>query len=152
MLMHVAPTHSHRSLPSVICGLGFVSLLMNILPKMTQPATVVHGHDARRGTIAVGVVEGLAESLALTVKIFSGTLSDYLGKRKGLALCGDAIGALTTPLFSWGPYIGILVTARFLDRLGKSKRGAPTVVPALGYARTNIPMLSCTRAVDHVSR
>ena len=60
-------------------------------------------------------MEGLAESLALIVKIFSGRLSDYLGKRKGLALCGDAIGALTTPFFSWGPDIGILVIARLLD-------------------------------------
>jgi MFS family permease len=77
------------------------------------------------GTIAVGFVEGLAESLALVVKIFSGTLSDYLGKRKELALCGYAIGALTKPLFAWAPDIATLLSARLLDRLGKGIRGAP---------------------------
>lgn len=115
----------HR-LPSGIWILGFVSLLMDISSEMIHsllPLFMVTTLGA--GTIAVGLVEGLAESLALVVKIFSGTLSDYLGKRKGLALCGYAIGALTKPLFAWAPDIGTLLSARLLDRLGKGIRGAP---------------------------
>jgi MFS family permease len=73
----------------------------------------------------VGLIEGLAESTALIVKIFSGVLSDYLGKRKGLALFGYALGALTKPLFAIAPTIGIVLTARLLDRVGKGVRGAP---------------------------
>ena len=61
-------------------------------------------------TIAVGLVEGLAESLALVVKVFSGTLSDYLGKRKGLALFGYTLGALTKPLFALAPGMGMVLT------------------------------------------
>jgi MFS family permease len=75
--------------------------------------------------VAVGLIEGLAESLALIVKIFSGTLSDYLGKRKGLAVCGYALGALSKPLFALASTTGTVLTARLLDRLGKGIRGAP---------------------------
>ncbi len=74
---------------------------------------------------AVGVIEGLAESTALIIKIFSGALSDYFGKRKGLALFGYTLGALTKPLFAIAPTTGIVLTARLLDRVGKGLRGAP---------------------------
>ena len=124
--MHMRPAHSLRRMPSAIWILGFVSLLMDVSSEMIHsllPLFMVT--TLGTGTIAVGIVEGLAESLALIVKIFSGTLSDYLGKRKGLALGGYAIGALTKPLFAWAPDIGTLLTARLLDRLGKGIRGAP---------------------------
>ena len=73
----------------------------------------------------VGIIEGLAESTALIVKVFSGALSDYLGKRKGLAVVGYALGALTKPLFAMASGTGMVVTARLLDRVGKGIRGAP---------------------------
>ncbi len=75
--------------------------------------------------LAVGLVEGLAEATALIVKVFSGALSDHLGRRKGLALFGYALGALTKPLFAIAPGAGIVLTARLLDRVGKGVRGAP---------------------------
>ncbi len=74
---------------------------------------------------AVGLVEGLAESTALIVKVFSGVLSDYLGKRKSLAVFGYALGALTKPLFAIAQTTGIVLMARLLDRVGKGVRGAP---------------------------
>ena len=73
----------------------------------------------------VGLVEGLAESTALIVKVFSGALSDYLGKRKGLAVFGYALGALTKPLFAVASTTGVVLTARLIDRVGKGIRGAP---------------------------
>ena len=75
--------------------------------------------------IAVGLIEGLAESTALIVKVFSGALSDYLGKRKGLAVLGYGLGALTKPLFALASSTGLVLTARLLDRVGKGLRGAP---------------------------
>ncbi len=122
----IDPNPSFRQMPTGIWVLGFVSLLMDISSEMIHsllPLFMVTTLGA--GTIAVGIVEGLAESLALVVKVFSGTLSDYLGKRKGLALCGYALGALTKPLFAVAPDIGTLLTARLLDRVGKGVRGAP---------------------------
>jgi len=74
---------------------------------------------------AVGLIEGVAESTALIVKIFLGAFSDYLSKRKGLALFGYTLGALTKPVFALAPTVGIVLTARLLDRVGKGVRGAP---------------------------
>jgi MFS family permease len=73
----------------------------------------------------VGLIEGVAESTALIVKVFSGVLSDYLGKRKALAVFGYALGALTKPLFAIAPSAAVVFTARLLDRVGKGMRGAP---------------------------
>ncbi|MGE0312234.1 MAG: MFS transporter [Lautropia sp.] len=75
--------------------------------------------------LAVGLVEGLAEATALIVKVFSGTLSDYLGRRKGLALLGYGLGALSKPLFALAPTLGVVLAARLIDRVGKGIRGAP---------------------------
>ncbi|MSQ51658.1 MAG: MFS transporter [Betaproteobacteria bacterium] len=75
--------------------------------------------------LTVGLIEGLAESTALMVKVFSGALSDYLGKRKGLAVFGYALGAISKPLFAIAPTVGIVLGARLLDRIGKGVRGAP---------------------------
>ena len=57
--------------------------------------------------------------------MFSGALSDYLGKRKGLAVVGYAMGALSKPLFAMAPGMGLVISARLIDRLGKGIRGAP---------------------------
>jgi MFS family permease len=73
----------------------------------------------------VGVIEGIAESTALLVKVFSGVLSDYFGKRKGLAVFGYALGAFTKPMFALASSTGMVLSARFLDRVGKGIRGAP---------------------------
>ncbi len=117
---------SLHHIPSGIWVLGFVSLLMDISSEMIHsllPLFMVTILGA--STVAVGFVEGLAESLALVVKVFSGTLSDYWGKRKGLALFGYALGAFTKPLFAVASGIGLVLTARLLDRVGKGVRGAP---------------------------
>ena len=75
--------------------------------------------------LAVGLIEGVAEATALIVKVFSGALSDYLGRRKDLAVFGYALGAFTKPIFALAPGIGLVLTARVLDRIGKGVRGAP---------------------------
>jgi MFS family permease len=75
--------------------------------------------------LTIGFIEGLAEATALIVKIFSGALSDYLGRRKPLALLGYTMGALSKPLFALAPGMGLVVTARLVDRVGKGIRGAP---------------------------
>lgn len=115
-----------RQLPAGIWVLGFVSMLMDISSEMIHsllPMFMVSTLGA--SALAVGVIEGLAEAVALIVKVFSGTLSDYLGRRKGLAVFGYALGALSKPLFALAPGIGMVLTARLLDRVGKGVRGAP---------------------------
>ena len=113
-------------IPAGVWMLGFVSLLMDVSSEMIHsllPLFMVTTLGA--SALLVGVVEGLAESTALIVKVFSGALSDYLGRRKGLALFGYALGALAKPLFALAPTVGVVVGARLLDRVGKGIRGAP---------------------------
>jgi MFS family permease len=113
-------------IPPGIWVLGLVSLLMDVSSEMIHsllPLFLVTTLGA--SALVVGVIEGLAESTALVVKIFSGALSDYLGRRKGLAVFGYALGALTKPLFAIAPTAGVVLAARLLDRVGKGVRGAP---------------------------
>ncbi len=121
------PTSSTlRQIPAGIWVLGLVSMLMDISSEMVHsllPMFMVT--TLGTSVLVVGLIEGLAESTALIVKVFSGALSDYLGRRKGLAVLGYAMGALSKPLFALAPGIGLVVTARLIDRVGKGIRGAP---------------------------
>jgi MFS family permease len=113
-------------IPPEVWVLGFVSMLMDISSEMVHsllPLFMVGALGA--SALAVGIIEGLAEATALIVKVFSGALSDFLGKRKALALFGYGLGAATKPLFALAPGIGMVLTARLLDRVGKGIRGAP---------------------------
>jgi MFS family permease len=113
-------------LPRGIWVLGFVSLLMDISSEMVHsllPMFLVGTLGA--SALTVGIIEGLAESTALVVKVFSGALSDYLGKRKALAVFGYALGALSKPVFAIATSTGMVVAARLVDRVGKGIRGAP---------------------------
>jgi MFS family permease len=75
--------------------------------------------------LMVGVVEGVAEATALVVKVFSGTISDWLGKRKGLTVLGYGLGAISKPVFALALTVHWVFAARFMDRIGKGIRGAP---------------------------
>ena len=120
------PASKLRRVPAGVWVLGFVSMLMDISSEMIHsllPLFMVTVFGASAFT--VGMIEGLAESTALIVKVFSGVLSDHLGRRKGLALTGYALGAVTKPLFALASGTGLVLCARLLDRVGKGIRGAP---------------------------
>jgi len=115
-----------QRVPPGVWVLGFVSMLMDISSEMIHsllPLFLVGTLGV--SVMAVGLIEGLAESTALISKVFSGALSDYLGRRKGLAVLGYAMGALTKPVFALAEGVGAVVAARFIDRVGKGIRGAP---------------------------
>ena len=115
-----------RDLPRGIWALGFVSMFMDLSSEMIHallPVYLVTVLGA--STLTVGLIEGLAEATAMITKIFSGALSDWLGRRKLLAVIGYGLAALTKPIFPLATTIEWVVTARFLDRVGKGIRGAP---------------------------
>ena len=115
-----------KPLPTSIWILGFVSLLMDVSSEMIHsilPLFLVASLGV--SVAAVGLIEGIAESTALIVKVFSGVLSDYFGKRKPLAVLGYSLGALSKPLFAIASGAGLVIAARFIDRIGKGIRGAP---------------------------
>lgn len=113
-------------LPLSIWVLGFVSMLMDMSSELIHsllPAYLVTVLGA--SALSLGLIEGVAEATALIVKVFSGYLSDYLGKRKTLALMGYGLAALSKPLFAMSSSIAWVFGARFIDRIGKGIRGAP---------------------------
>lgn len=75
--------------------------------------------------LAIGWIEGAAEALTAVTKLFSGLLSDYLGKRKLLTAIGYGMAAFTKPVFPLASSVEWIVAARFVDRIGKGIRGAP---------------------------
>ena len=115
-----------REIPGGIWALGFVSLLMDISSEMIHALLPVYLVTVLgTSVLTVGVIEGIAEATASITKVFSGALSDWLGKRKLLAVLGYGLAAFTKPVFPLASGIGWLMAARFIDRIGKGIRGAP---------------------------
>jgi MFS family permease len=113
-------------IPTAVWALGFVSLLMDVSSELVHsllPVFLVTALGA--SALIVGLIEGAAEATALIVKVFSGVLSDYWGRRKPLAVLGYGLGALSKPLFALATGAGLVLVARLIDRVGKGIRGAP---------------------------
>ena len=115
-----------RGIPTGVWVLGFVSLLMDVSSEMIHALLPIYLVTVlATSTLTVGIIEGIAEATASITKVFSGALSDWLGKRKFLAALGYGLAALTKPIFPLATSIGWVFTARFVDRIGKGIRGAP---------------------------
>ncbi len=120
------PQTGLSAIPRGVWALGFVSLFMDISSEMIHGLlpvflTAVLGAGAEM----VGLIEGVGEATASISKLFSGWLSDKLGKRKALTILGYGLGALSKPLFAIAPTPSLVLSARFSDRVGKGVRGAP---------------------------
>ena len=113
-------------IPRAIWALGFVSLLMDVSSELIHSLLPVFMFTALGiSAFTIGLIEGAAEATALIVKVFSGALSDWWGKRKPLAVLGYGLGALSKPLFAIAGGAGLVIAARLIDRVGKGIRGAP---------------------------
>ena len=115
-----------RKIHPTVWILGCVSLFMDISSEIIHsllPVFLVSVICA--GVETVGLIEGVAEATAMATRVFSGALSDWLGKRKALALAGYGLGALSKPFFALASSVGAVFGARFVDRIGKGIRGAP---------------------------
>lgn len=120
------PKPASLRIPSTVWALGFVSLFMDLSSELVHsllPVFLVTTLGA--SALTVGVIEGIAEATAMLTKIFSGAISDFIGRRKGLLLMGYGLAALSKPLFPLAQSVEVVFTARFLDRIGKGIRGAP---------------------------
>ena len=110
-------------LPTGIWVLGFVSMLMDISSEMIHSLLPLFlATTLGASALVIGLIEGVAESTALITKVFSGVLSDWLGRRKGLTVFGYALGAFSKPLFAIASGAGMVLAARFIDRIGKGIR------------------------------
>jgi MFS family permease len=115
-----------RDVPRSVIALGLVSLLMDVSSELIHallPVFMITALGA--STVAVGLIEGIAEATAAITKVFSGALSDRIGKRKLLVGIGYGLAALTKPIFPLAGTTSAILVARFLDRIGKGIREAP---------------------------
>lgn len=141
------------SLPAGVWALGFSSLLMDTSSEMIHsllPAFMVTALGA--SMVTLGLVEGIAEATAAFVKVLSGSLSDYLGRRKPPMVFGYALAALSKPLFPLAASVGWVFAARFIDRVGKGIRGAPrdALVAAITPPRLRGAAYGMRQALDSV--
>jgi MFS family permease len=115
-----------RALPRSIWALGLTSTFMDMSSELVHSLLpVLMASVLGASMITIGFLEGVAEATAAITKIFSGALSDYLGKRKFLVVLGYGLAAITKPVFPLAPSIAWVFGARFTDRVGKGIRGAP---------------------------
>src|SRR6266516_4154025 len=113
-----------RQIPRSIWALGFVSMLMDISSEMIHALLPIYLVTVLgTSTLTVGFIEGIAEATAMITKIFSGALSDWLGKRKALTALGYGLAAFNTHIFPLATTVSWVVAARFIDRVGKGMRG-----------------------------
>jgi len=129
MSQGTTPTATQSSLarlPAGIWALGLVSMFMDISSEMVHGLLPVFLTSVLgASTEMVGLIEGVGEATASISKLFSGWVSDKLGKRKALAVIGYGLGAVSKPLFALAPTSSLVLAARFSDRVGKGIRGAP---------------------------
>ena len=115
-----------KPLPRTVMALGLVSLLMDFSSELIHGLLPIY-LTATLGVsmVALGWIEGVAEATSQIVKVFSGAISDAMGKRKPLLLLGYGLAILTRPMFPLASGAGLVFAARLLDRVGKGIRGAP---------------------------
>ncbi len=106
--------------------LGIVSLLNDTASEMIYPLlpaflTVVLG----AGPVALGIIEGIAESTASLLKLYSGYLSDRVKRRKGWIVGGYALSNIIRPLIAFAVSWANVLVLRFADRVGKGIRTSP---------------------------
>lgn len=116
----------YRRLPRNVVAIGLVSLLNDASSEIIYPLLPVFlatslGASAR----AIGIIEGLAESMSSLLKLFAGYLSDRLGKRKLLVVAGYSLASLVRPLLALAQTWPQVLAIRLTDRVGKGVRTAP---------------------------
>jgi MFS family permease len=120
---------SRRGLAAVPRGvwvLGIVSMCMDLSSELVHSLLPLYMATVLGASVfVIGIIEGVAEALALIVKLFSGVISDLFRKRKPLVLLGYGLAAVSKFAFPLAPTLGWIVGARFADRVGKGIRGSP---------------------------
>lgn len=122
----MAVSKTVRDLPGSVWALGFGSLFMDASSELVHSLLPVFMASVLGASmVTIGVIEGIAEATASITRLFSGVLSDYIGKRKGLLVFGYGLAAITKPVFPLATSVTWVLVGRFVDRIGKGIRGTP---------------------------
>jgi hypothetical protein len=112
-------------IPQNVIVLGIVSLFTDAATEMIYPLIPIFVAALGSGAVILGVIEGVAETTAAILKLFSGIISDKLRKRKLLVLIGYSISSMIRPFTGLVSGAWQIVFVRMLDRVGKGIRSAP---------------------------
>jgi MFS family permease len=141
-----------KDIPGNVKALGFVSLLNDAASEMIYPLLPVFLTSVLGvGAGALGVIEGIAESTASLLKLFSGWVSDKTRRRKALILAGYGVAALGRPLIAFSRYWWHVAVIRFVDRFGKGVRTSPrdALISLSAPEDVRGKAFSFHRAMDH---
>lgn len=117
---------SLRRVPRTVIALGLVSFLTDLSSEMIYPLLPVFLVDVLgAGAIALGTIEGLAESTAAILKVVSGWWTDRMNRRKPLVIAGYGLSGSVRPLIGLAGAWPVVAVLRFTDRLGKGLRTSP---------------------------
>lgn len=115
-----------RALPRNVRLLGAASLVNDIASEMIYPLMPAFLLTLARGNrFDLGVIEGVAETVASLLKLWSGAWSDRRGRRKGFVVVGYALAAVTRPLIGVATVPWQVFASRTADRVGKGLRTSP---------------------------
>ena len=142
----------YRRLPANVVAIGLVSLLNDSSSEIIYPLLPIFlASTLGASAAAIGIIEGLAESISSLLKLFAGHLSDRLGKRKFLVVGGYALAALMRPLLAFTGNWHQVLAIRVADRVGKGIRTAPRdamIADSVGFEQRGLAF-GFHRAMDH---
>ena len=120
-------THRHVSgkIPRSVIMIGLVSLFTDAATEMIYPLIPLYIAALGSGAVVLGIIEGIAETTAAMLKLFSGIISDKVGKRKLPVLIGYSLSTVARPFTGFVATAGEIVFVRMFDRIGKGIRSAP---------------------------
>ncbi len=119
------PTSFLKSIPKTVVVIGVASLFTDIASEGTYSILPLFLTQLGAGAFALGMIEGVAETTASLLKVFSGLWADRLKTRKPLLLIGYGLSGLIRPLIGLAQTWPFVLFFRFIDRVGKGLRGSP---------------------------
>jgi MFS family permease len=142
---------NNKRIPAVVIMLGLVSLFTDAATEMIYPLIPVFITALGSGALVLGVIEGVAETTAALIKLFSGIISDRIGKRKPLVLVGYVVSSFVRPFTGLVSSAWQIVVVRMFDRVGKGIRTAPrdAIVAASADESIRGRAFGFHRAMDH---
>ena len=143
---------ARHGIPAGVWVLGFVSMLMDISSEMIHALLPLYMVTVLgTSTLAVGIIEGIAEATASITKVFSGALSDWLGKRKALAAFGYGLAALPGRS-SPGGFAGMARLPRASSTASARAFAARRAMPSLPTSRHRICAAQASACANRSTR
>ena len=106
--------------------IGFMMMLMNISFVMVYSYSGLYlKHILGASVIGIGILEGLCETISHAMKLFSGMLSDFFRRRKGIMIFGYIFSVVSKPLIAFADSFALVFSSRMMERFGNGVTASP---------------------------